>query len=85
MHMDASLDTGPVIATRTCPIAPNATSEDLYSELASMGADLALEFLSDPEDMLQQAPAQDNSSACVARRITKLETYIDWSQPAVLY
>src|SRR5580698_7197556 len=45
MRLDAGLDTGDILLERAVPIAPDATSLDLYPLLADVGAELLLETL----------------------------------------
>lgn len=45
MKMDAGVDTGPILAQRVAPIAPDDTAASLSSRLASLGAELLIETL----------------------------------------
>lgn len=45
MKMDAGVDTGPILAQRAAPIAPDDTAASLSIRLASLGAELLLETL----------------------------------------
>jgi methionyl-tRNA formyltransferase len=82
MAMDAGLDTGPVLATASCPIAPLATSGDLYAELAELGPQLLAEVLGDLPTFLAAARAQDDNAATYAAKIDKHEAELDWTQAA---
>lgn len=82
MHMDAGLDTGPVVAVERCAIPPLATSGELYARLAAIGPRLLLNVLEDLPGALAQARAQDETRACYATKIDKREAQLDWRLPA---
>ena len=82
MHMDAGLDTGPVVAVERCAIPPLATSGELYAQLAAIGPRLLLNVLEDLPGALAQARAQDETRACYAAKIDKREAQLDWRLPA---
>ena len=82
MHMDAGLDTGPVVAVQRCAIPPLATSGELYARLAAIGPRLLLNVLEDLPGALAQARAQDETRACYAAKIDKREAQLDWRLPA---
>ena len=82
MHMDAGLDTGPVVAVERCAIPPLATSGELYAQLAAIGPRLLLNVLEDLPGALAQARAQDKTRACYAAKIDKREAQLDWRLPA---
>lgn len=82
MRMDAGLDTGPIIARRAYRVSDSATTASLYPRLAEIGAELTLEFLRAPRDMLARATPQDEAAACVAPRLSKDEGRIEWSRDA---
>lgn len=82
MHMDAGLDTGPVVAVRRCAIPPLATSGELYAQLAAIGPRLLLNVLEDLPGALAQGRAQDATRACYAAKIDKDEAELDWRLPA---
>jgi methionyl-tRNA formyltransferase len=80
--MDAGIDTGPVLAQRALPIAPDDTTETLTPKLAHLGATLLLETLPRWFRGEIQPQPQDNSAATYAPMLTKEQGRIDWSQPA---
>ena len=82
MHMDAGLDTGPVVAVERCAIPPLATSGELYARLAAIGPRLLLNVLEDLPGALAEARAQDETRACYAAKIDKREAQLDWRLPA---
>ncbi|PJF41496.1 MAG: methionyl-tRNA formyltransferase [Phototrophicales bacterium] len=82
MKMDAGLDTGPMLAQRAIPLAPDETGQSLHDKLATLGAELLLETLPGylAGDITPQP--QDDSLATLAPQIKKEEGHIDWSQSA---
>jgi methionyl-tRNA formyltransferase len=83
MLIEPELDSGPVIATVSCPITETDTAGDLHARLARLGADLLCEKL--PAWVLGEIPAvaQDHSQATYAAKINKAETRLDWSASAL--
>ena len=45
MRMDEGLDTGPILAQRAIPIAPEETASSLHDKLASLAGDFLLDVL----------------------------------------
>jgi methionyl-tRNA formyltransferase len=84
MLMDTGIDTGPVLAQRTLPIAPDDTTETLTPRLAQLGADLLIETLPRWFKGEIEPQPQDESRATAAPMLTKAQGRIDWSQPAEL-
>jgi len=82
MQMAEGLDTGPVLAERRLPIAPDATTASLHDTLAEMGARLIVETL----DRLTEGPVtatpQEKTGVTYAAKIDKAEARIDWRRPA---
>jgi methionyl-tRNA formyltransferase len=79
--LDEGMDTGPVLATREEPIAPDDTSGTLLDRLADVGAPVLLDALR--RLVAGQTPdAQPEEGATLAPKITPEHTLIDWSAPA---
>jgi methionyl-tRNA formyltransferase len=82
MRIATELDAGATFAMRTVPIPPDATSGDMESRLAVLGAQLLLPVV----DALDAGEAvetpQDHARATFAPKITKEEGVIDWSEPS---
>jgi len=83
MKMDAGLDTGPVLLSRSVPIGAGETAGALMERLAAIGAELVVEAL----DVLATGQArlvpQVEEGACYAHKIDPSEARIAWSRPAV--
>lgn len=84
MVMERGLDSGPVIATRSIPIAPDDTTETLTVKLADLGAALLTEeiggYLSGTTSPVQQPEA----GVTLARPMRKSDGEIDWTKPAAV-
>ena len=82
MQMDAGLDTGDVLLTRTIPIADD-TAAGVHDRLAELGAAALLEVLDQiGTDRLTASP-QDEALATYAPRLHKHEAWLDWNHSAV--
>jgi len=82
MQMDAGLDTGPVLAQRAVPIAPQDDFGTLHDKLAALGAETLLGVLEDLAAGRARAVPQPTAAATYARKVDKRETVVDWSRPA---
>lgn len=81
MQMEAGLDTGPVLLSRSLPIGAAETTADLHDRLATLGATLITEAL-DTLPSLTAVP-QPETGVTYAAKIDKLEARIDWTRSAV--
>ena len=82
MQMDSGLDTGPILLQKKCPINPSDTSGNLHDRLASLGSECLLEVLEKLIAGDLDPVKQDESQACYAKKITKAEARIDWTESA---
>ncbi|MCO4316914.1 methionyl-tRNA formyltransferase [Phyllobacterium sp. 21LDTY02-6] len=83
MKMDEGLDTGPVAMAEKLKITADMTAGELHDQLSMSGADLMVRAVAALErDSLTLTP-QDEDGVTYAAKITKVETRIDWSQPAI--
>lgn len=82
MQMEAGLDTGPMLAKQSLPIAPAMTGGELHDALADIGPPLLLEVVAALPERLAAAEAQDDALATYAAKIDKAESELDWSAPA---
>ena len=81
MKMELGLDTGPVIMKQNTPITEQDTSETLMQRLADIGASLLVKALETP--MTLTYTKQEDEGVTYAEKLSKTESLIDWSQPAV--
>lgn len=82
MQMDAGLDTGPILAMASLPIAPDETAGSLHDKLAALGAQEIVRLLPRLAAGEVRATPQDETQAVYAPKIGKDEARIDWHQPA---
>ncbi len=80
MRMEPSLDTGPVYAARSVPIA-GRTAGELTAVLARAGAELLLDTLDGIVAGTVPAVPQDASAATHAAKLSKADGRIDWTLP----
>lgn len=82
MQMEAGLDTGPVLACKSCPIQPDDTGSRLHDRLAEMGGRLLADNLAALAGGRLEARVQDEAAATYARKLEKAEAQLDWSESA---
>lgn len=83
MVMDEGLDTGPVLAMRRLPIAPDDTSATLHEKLSKLGGEILRQDL--PKYLrgeLQPVP-QPSEGMVLAPIINKEDGHLDFTKPAV--
>lgn len=81
MKMDEGMDTGPIIAIERTPIAEDDNAQTVHDRLGEMGAWLLVEKLPAYLDGTLQ-PRPQPEGATHARKITKEDGRLDWSEPA---
>lgn len=82
MRIDAGLDTGDILSQLELPIVPDATSETIAPELASIGANLMVETLRALQAGTIVPRKQDNSQSSLAPILRKEDGLADFSRPA---
>ncbi|HLR86331.1 MAG TPA: methionyl-tRNA formyltransferase [Wenzhouxiangella sp.] len=83
MHMDAGLDTGPVILQRAVTIGEDETAGQLHDRLAALAAEVLVDGLQKmAAGQLPQPASQDDSLATHAPLISKADAELDWQRPA---
>jgi methionyl-tRNA formyltransferase len=82
MQMEAGLDTGPVLACKSCAIAADDTGSRLHDKLALQGARLLAANLDALEGGDLVPRPQDDALASYAGKLEKSEARIDWGRPA---
>jgi len=83
MVMERGLDSGPVIATESISIKPDATTGSLTGELASVGAQLVREYLEEYASGRITPKSQASEGVSFVRPLTKVDGWIDWKMPAI--
>ena len=83
MLMEEGLDTGPVLATKSCDISHDDTAGDLHDRLAALNADILSEVVTDLPDILDRQTPQDDNFATYARKISPAEAELDWHRSAI--
>ena len=82
MFMDEQMDTGDIIQQRAEPIHFSDTSATLHDRLAQLGAALLVETVGLIDAGRATRTRQDETKATYAKKISKEDGRIDWSQPA---
>jgi methionyl-tRNA formyltransferase len=82
MKMDAGLDTGPILSQVRETIRSGDDSETLHDRLAVLGAGLLVRTIPDYVSGKITPHPQPSGEATEARKITKEDGRIDWTQPA---
>ena len=82
MQMDEGLDTGAMLMQRECPIRDDDTGSSLHDRLMQLGADTLLACLPELVAGNIRPQQQDEALACYARKLSKQEAELDWTQSA---
>ena len=82
MQMDEGLDTGPMLMSRSMPIASEDTTGSLHDKLAALGGELIVDALHKLEQGRLPAMPQPSEGVTYADKIAKHEAQLDFSQPA---
>jgi methionyl-tRNA formyltransferase len=82
MQMDIGLDTGDMLKIATLPIEPTDTSASMYEKLADLGPDALIDCLADIANGTATAEKQDGALANYAKKLSKDEARINWSDEA---
>lgn len=80
MQMDVGLDTGDILSQANQPITINDTSSTLHDKLSTLGADTLITTIDKLTEYQSQAIQQCNEHSTYAKKITKAEANIDWTQ-----
>jgi methionyl-tRNA formyltransferase len=79
MRMDAGLDTGPMLLSKSTPISDSDTASTVHDRLQSLGAALILRALAE-----NPPPRPQPAGSTYAPKLTRADAVIDWRQPAAL-
>jgi len=77
MRLDAGLDTGDTLLSRSLSIGPHTTSAQLYPQLAHIGAEVLRETLDGLAAGTLTATPQDHAQATLAPILTRLDGRIE--------
>ncbi|MGH6918304.1 MAG: methionyl-tRNA formyltransferase, partial [Geminicoccaceae bacterium] len=83
-RMEPSLDTGPIIASQSLPIADRSTAASLHGELAEMAAGMVVATVDDLAAGRAHPVPQPDTGVTYAAKIEKAEGRLDWTRPAAL-
>jgi methionyl-tRNA formyltransferase len=84
MQMEAGVDTGSILATKTVPIASESTAGDVLAHLAQAGRRLLRETLLPLSALVQQGCPQPQEGVTYAAKISVQEGELRWDQPALM-
>jgi methionyl-tRNA formyltransferase len=82
MKMDAGVDTGDIISTKSINISEKITHGELSHQLGNLGAAMIIETLKDLEKCLSNSRKQPEEGVTYAQKITKSDCKIDWNDCA---
>ena len=82
MQMNEGLDTGDMLSKVSCPIDADETSSSLYEKLAQQAPQVLVETITQLTKGELQAEVQNEELANYAKKLSKAEALIDWSQDA---
>lgn len=82
MQMNEGLDTGDMLTKVSCVINADETSSSLYEKLAAQAPQVLVDTITQLIAGKLTAEVQDESLANYAKKLSKAEALIDWSQDA---
>lgn len=82
MQMDAGLDTGDMLLSRSVPITAETTASDLHDGLAALGAELIVDALGRLNAGTLRGAPQPETGTTYAQKLSRDEGRLDWTQPA---
>lgn len=82
MQMTAGLDSGPVYARRSIPIADEENAGELHDRLAALGGEMLCAYLSDIVEGKLEATPQDEKAVTYAAKINRKDAAMNWSETA---
>ncbi|MFM7591847.1 MAG: methionyl-tRNA formyltransferase [Isosphaeraceae bacterium] len=84
IQMSPLVDAGGILGMLSTEIKPDETAATLEARLGEMGAPLLAQSLTDFMEGRGKPEHQDKSLATRAPKLTKEESFVNWSQPATL-
>lgn len=83
MRMDEGVDTGPVLAERSCAIGPEDSAGELLDRLAGQGADLLIHTLRRLANGRVEPQPQNDEGAVYAPKLTRSLSAVRWDRHCV--
>jgi methionyl-tRNA formyltransferase len=82
MRLESKMDAGPILAQQRVPLAPDARTGTVTTQLFELGAAMLVEALAAYADGQIAPVPQDESQASYTRLLQKSDGAIDWGAPA---
>lgn len=82
MQMEAGLDTGPMRLIERVEIDSSTTAASLHDELCALGGRMIVDALARLDAGTLPATVQPDAGVTYAKKLSKDEARIDWTQPA---
>lgn len=82
MHMEAGLDTGPMLLKVSTPINAEDTGGSLHDRLAELGPPAVIQAIEELAAGTLLGERQDDQQATYAHKLDKAAARIDWTRPA---
>ena len=82
MHMDAGMDTGPMLLPMPVLIRPDETAGELGQRLSVVGADAVVDVLAEIEAGVATETPQDHARATYAPKLDRATAHLRWDLPA---
>lgn len=79
MIMAREMDAGDILMSRSTPIMPEDTAQDLQDRLSALGADLIIETIRAVVDQSLTPTPQDHDCATYVKLLKKSDGRIDWN------
>ena len=76
----SKFDVGNILIQESINIEKNVKAIDLYKQMAVLGSELLIKCISNLEYYKLNAWKQDKEGVCVARKIKKIDGFINWSK-----
>jgi methionyl-tRNA formyltransferase len=83
-EMEATLDSGPILAMERIPITADSTAESLHDDLAGLAARMVRPVVEDLAAGRLRPRPQPEEGVTYAAKIDKAEGRLDWTRPAPL-
>ena len=82
MQMDEGLDTGDMLLIRKCAIDDQTTGDSLRQTLLAIGSEALIDVVKQLQAGQASATVQNDDDANYAKKLSKQEAQIDWTQSA---